>query len=95
VARRITWSGVDIDLRTRRPKAEQIRRAVREILTDGSYRARARSMQREIAAASATTRAVALIEQLAATRMLVIAQRSRPSESRSGSRLDARSLLSR
>jgi MGT family glycosyltransferase len=94
VARRIAWSGVGIDLRTRRPTAEQIRNAVREVLTDGSYRARARSMQREIAAAPATARAVALLEQLAATRVPVIAQRAaRPSESQS--RLAARSLLSR
>jgi MGT family glycosyltransferase len=95
VARRIAWSGVGIDLRTRRPTAKQIRRAVREILSDGRYRAAARSMQREIVAVPATTRAVALLEQLAATRMPVIAQRSRPAQSRAEKRLDARSLLPR
>lgn len=95
VARRIAWSGVGIDLRTRRPTAQQIRRAVREVLSNPSYRTRAQSMQREIAVAPATTRAVALIEQLAATRAPVIAQRSRTSESASPARLDARSLASR
>jgi len=95
VARRIAWSGVGIDLRTRRPTAEQIRRAVREILTQDTYRTRARAMQREIAAFSATARASDLLEQLAATRMPVIAQRTRPSQSHSRWRPEARTLLSR
>jgi MGT family glycosyltransferase len=38
---RVAWSGVGIDLRTDAPSAERIRTAVRTVLDDGRYRARA------------------------------------------------------
>jgi UDP:flavonoid glycosyltransferase YjiC (YdhE family) len=72
IAARIAWSGVGVDLRTRTPSPEQVRRAVQRLLRDPSYRERARSMSAEIALYDAATRSAQLLEQLARTRQPVV-----------------------
>jgi MGT family glycosyltransferase len=50
VAARVHWTGTGIDLRSGKPAPAQIARAVRRVLSDPSYRQRARAFQVEIAA---------------------------------------------
>ncbi|MET0700577.1 MAG: nucleotide disphospho-sugar-binding domain-containing protein, partial [Mycobacterium sp.] len=45
VAARVAWSGVGINLRTGTPSAAQVRRAVRDILSEERYRRRARELE--------------------------------------------------
>jgi MGT family glycosyltransferase len=52
VAARVRWSGVGIDLRTGKPAPAKIARAVRRVLADPSYTARAQVLSAEIAATS-------------------------------------------
>jgi UDP:flavonoid glycosyltransferase YjiC (YdhE family) len=48
VAARVRWSGAGIDLRTGRPKPDQVAAAVRRVLREPSFTERARSLQVEI-----------------------------------------------
>ena len=50
VAARVQWSGAGINLRTGRPSAAMVARAVRRVLSRASYRRRARALAAEIAA---------------------------------------------
>ncbi|RII87495.1 glycosyl transferase, partial [Clavibacter michiganensis subsp. insidiosus] len=50
VAARVAWAGCGRDLRTGTPRPEAIRRAVRDVLTTPSYRARSRELARVICA---------------------------------------------
>lgn len=50
VAARVAWAGCGRDLRTGTPRPEAIRRAVRDVLTTPSYRARSRELATTIAA---------------------------------------------
>jgi MGT family glycosyltransferase len=50
VAARVAWAGCGRDLRTGTPRPEAIRRAVRDVLTTPSYRARCRELARVICA---------------------------------------------
>ncbi|HEU0029939.1 MAG TPA: nucleotide disphospho-sugar-binding domain-containing protein [Kofleriaceae bacterium] len=63
VAARVAWSGTGIDLRTGRPRASAIRRAVRRVLDERSYRERAQLLSREMARHDAPGRAADLIEE--------------------------------
>jgi MGT family glycosyltransferase len=61
VAARVGWTGAGINLKTRYPSAEQIRTAVRTILTDKQYRQEARRLRADFARYNAldeVTRAV-------------------------------------
>ncbi|MGP3933910.1 glycosyltransferase [Nonomuraea sp. KM88] len=49
VAARVQWSGAGLDLRTGRPRPEQVRRAVTTVLGDARYRAAAGRLRAEIA----------------------------------------------
>lgn len=49
VAARVAWSGTGRNLRTGRPSAARLRRAVRSVLDEGSYRQRAEQLRAEIA----------------------------------------------
>lgn len=49
VAARVGWSGAGINLKTRHPRPEQIRTAVRAILTNGQYNNEARRLQASFA----------------------------------------------
>jgi MGT family glycosyltransferase len=64
VASRVGWSGAGINLRTETPTVEQIRTAVRSLLGDPSYRARARALQACFAEHDAPAAAAALVEAL-------------------------------
>jgi UDP:flavonoid glycosyltransferase YjiC (YdhE family) len=50
VAARVQWSGTGVNLHTGRPSPAMVARAVRRVLSHGSYRRRARALQAEIAA---------------------------------------------
>ncbi len=65
IAARVAWSGAGIDLRTGRPRAKAVRRAVRRVLEDPAFAARARLLAQECARHDAPGAAVDLIEQLA------------------------------
>ena len=66
VAARVAWSGVGVNLRTGRPKSEAIRRAVRRVLDDPSYRVAAQRVAGQIAAAPGIGGLEKLILDLAA-----------------------------
>jgi UDP:flavonoid glycosyltransferase YjiC (YdhE family) len=63
VAARVAWSGAGINLKTGRPSAQQVRRAVRSVLDDPRYRAHAEELQREYQRHDAVQRALAIIEK--------------------------------
>jgi UDP:flavonoid glycosyltransferase YjiC (YdhE family) len=63
VAARVAWSGAGIDLRTDRPRPEAVRKAVRAILDDPRYRARAQALAREYSGYDAVKLATGIIEE--------------------------------
>lgn len=67
VANRVQWAGVGLNLRTATPRPEQIRRAVKSILSNRRFAEQAGVLQREYARYSAPQMAAALLEKLAAT----------------------------
>jgi UDP:flavonoid glycosyltransferase YjiC (YdhE family) len=66
VCARVAWSGAGVDLRTQRPSAEAIGRAVDAVLTDPAYRQAGRRLAREIAAAPGAAGILPVVEQLTA-----------------------------
>jgi UDP:flavonoid glycosyltransferase YjiC (YdhE family) len=62
VAARVQWAGAGINLRSGKPSAESVRAAVRQILSQPTYRARARELAQDYAAHDAITRAIGVIE---------------------------------
>lgn len=68
IAARVAWSGAGIDLRTGRPRPRAIRRAVRRVLAEPRFAARARALADECARYDATASAVSALEELAARR---------------------------
>jgi len=72
VANRVAYSGVGINLRTNRPTAAQLRSAVRALLTEPSFRARATALKNEVAGHDAAGEAASLLERLAQTRQPVL-----------------------
>jgi UDP:flavonoid glycosyltransferase YjiC (YdhE family) len=64
VAARVAWSGAGINLGTNRLTPEQLRLAVREVLSDGRYRANARRLQQEFAQYNTLDRIADHIESL-------------------------------
>ncbi|NEQ26774.1 MAG: glycosyltransferase, partial [Microcoleus sp. SIO2G3] len=71
VCARIEWAGVGINLKTSKPTAQQIRSAVRKLLTDPHYKTRAQDFQLAIRQYDAPTLAATLLEQLASTKQPV------------------------
>jgi UDP:flavonoid glycosyltransferase YjiC (YdhE family) len=66
VAARVAWSGAGLRLsRLHVPRAKEVRRAVREVLTVPCYRRSARALADQYAGMDAVARVVSLIEQLA------------------------------
>ncbi len=65
VAARVAWSGAGIDLRTGRPSGRAVVRAVRQVLSDPTYRARSESLAAAIAATDATSTIAASVLELA------------------------------
>jgi MGT family glycosyltransferase len=65
VAARVEWCGAGINLRKKRPSPDEIRTAVKEVLSNPVYRNNARRIQTEFASYDAPTRAAELLEALA------------------------------
>ncbi|MBW4698495.1 MAG: glycosyl transferase, UDP-glucuronosyltransferase [Aphanocapsa lilacina HA4352-LM1] len=72
VAARVAWAGVGIDLKTKTPKPEQIRTAVKKLLSEPVYKDKAQLLQAEMARFDAPIQAVELLEQLAQSRQPVL-----------------------
>ncbi len=62
VARRVAWSGAGLNLRTGRPSAQKVRRAVHEVLSRPEFRRRAGELGARMTAAGGVPRAGDLIE---------------------------------
>jgi UDP:flavonoid glycosyltransferase YjiC (YdhE family) len=71
VGQRVGYTGVGINLKTNAPTPDQVRGAVRRLLTTPAYREAARRIQQEIARRDAPNTAVDLLEALATTRQPV------------------------
>jgi UDP:flavonoid glycosyltransferase YjiC (YdhE family) len=67
IAARVGWSGAGIDLRTGRPTTEQVRHAVRTVLSQPSYTAAARRVDRSFAQHDGPQEVADLLERLVAT----------------------------
>jgi UDP:flavonoid glycosyltransferase YjiC (YdhE family) len=66
---RVAWSGVGIDLRTQRPSPSAIVEAVRAVLDQPDYRARASSMAREFARIESRRQVLAILDRVARARV--------------------------
>lgn len=66
IAARVAWAGAGLDLRTGRPRAKAVRRAVQRVLGDPAFSRRARALAEECARHDAPREAATLIEQLGA-----------------------------
>ena len=75
IGNRVAYAGVGINLKTNMPSPEQVRAAIKQVLSTPSYREKARELQAELARHDAPAEAAALLEQLAATRQPVFARR--------------------
>ena len=67
VSARIAWFGVGIDLKTDEPTPPALRQAIRAVLGQPSYRARATSMAREYASIDTRSRILQVIDQVVNT----------------------------
>lgn len=68
IAARIRYTGVGVALGSTRPSDDAVRRGVRKVLNDSSYRRAAGAVQQEMAAHDAGREGADLLERLAATR---------------------------
>jgi MGT family glycosyltransferase len=72
IARRVSWSGVGVGIRSQRPKPARLRKAVRTVLGDRRYGDRAGAMAAELASYGGEATAVRLLEELVADREPVL-----------------------
>lgn len=72
ICARIEWAEVGINLKTKSPRPNQIRQAVRKLLTDSSYKAKAKDFQAEISQYRSPEIAATLLEQLAMTQKPIL-----------------------
>ena len=68
VAARVEYFGAGINLRTGKPSAAEVRRAVREVLGDNSFRDRARRLQSAYAKRDGVTEIAAAVDEVIAER---------------------------
>ncbi len=68
VAARVEWFGAGVNMRTGTPDADAVRRAVRTVLGDGSYRHRARTLQAAYAKRDGLTEIAGLLDEVIAER---------------------------
>lgn len=73
VCARVAWSGVGIDLRSRRPSPAAVRDAVREVLATPAYASRAGALAATAPPGAAPARAADLLVELAVTGRPVLA----------------------
>lgn len=71
ICARIEWAGVGINLKTEKPTQQQIRLAVRKVLSNHRYKTRAKDFQSAIRQYDAPTLAATRLEQLAVTKQPV------------------------
>ncbi len=64
IAARVAWSGAAIDLRTGRPSPKRLRKAIERMLAEPSFRERAQTIQRVMAACDAPRHAADLVTML-------------------------------
>jgi len=67
VSNRVAYSGVGLNLKTNHPNPKKVRDAVRRVLADPSFKARAQAIQADFARHDAAAEAAGLLERLAAT----------------------------
>jgi MGT family glycosyltransferase len=72
IAARVEWAKVGINLKTGTPTPAQIKRAVKTLLTDSSYRTRIKQFQTQMQDYNAPTTAATLIEKLADTKQPIL-----------------------
>jgi MGT family glycosyltransferase len=65
---RVNWSGVGVGMRTQQPRPEQVRAAVRRVLSEPTHRACAEAIQAEMAGYRGAAHAAELVEKLAGVR---------------------------
>jgi MGT family glycosyltransferase len=68
VAARVAWSGAGLNLKTARPKPEDVRTAVRSVLDDARYSARARALANEYGSYDPIARVVQIAETVTSDR---------------------------
>ena len=68
VAARVAWSGTGLDLRSGRPRPERLAAAVRRVLAEPAFRARARALQREMASHRPLAELAAALDEVVARR---------------------------
>ena len=66
VSARVAWSGAGINLKAQRPKPEAIAKAVRRVLSDGSFRSASDRIGRDIAASGGAAEVSRLVLEAAA-----------------------------
>jgi MGT family glycosyltransferase len=66
VARRVSWSGAGVDLRSGAPEPARIARAVREVMSQPRFRTRARQLGEALSAAGGVPKAGDLLDRLLA-----------------------------
>jgi UDP:flavonoid glycosyltransferase YjiC (YdhE family) len=76
IAARVARSGAGINLKTKTPTPEQLRSAVRDVLTNPRYRQNAQRIQADYARHNAPEAAAVLLEQLAATGQPVLREQA-------------------
>lgn len=77
ICARIAWRGVGVDLKTKTPKPDQVRQAVRQVLSDSLYRQHAKQLRTEIAQYHAAEQASTLLEALVQTKRPIVNNSSR------------------
>ncbi|GGJ22332.1 glycosyltransferase [Deinococcus roseus] len=75
VSNRVQFSGVGLNLKTNRPRPEQVRQAIQQVL-QGSYGQQAKKIQKAFAATRSAETAVELLEELARTGKPVLNSRA-------------------
>ncbi len=69
---RVAWSGAGINLKTSRPTPDQLRDAIRNVLSQPQYRQAAQKLKAELSKHDAPAEAAVLLERLAETRQPVV-----------------------
>ena len=93
VANRVEHAEAGINLRTAAPTREQIRSAVRTILSDQRFRKGAQKIQAESARHDPPTEAAILIEQLAITQRPVLVTQFQTTEFAQGDQLSVEAYV--
>jgi UDP:flavonoid glycosyltransferase YjiC (YdhE family) len=88
VCARIAWSGAGINLKSDRPKPEQVLKAVRTLLSQSRYKERAQRLSAEYHQYNAAQEAAQLLEQLATTQQPVTRQTAPGADGLSSSSAD-------